>query len=213
MDERRAYLKQLAARSARRWSSNPLPDVFAGETRIETRNTVYLLVDGVCYAVRRQPGSASDRMPSSAYVGMRMVGWLRQDDPQGGVSHEWTHGAFAVLWRPRAGAEEHSAVALTSTSSAFHRIAREAHPASAVRVARVSTPPPLPTARGAVMRRPPTPPSWVPPPPLSSTRLHLTAAPTAPDTPTPPRRSSVPPPLPPRARGTPPLRPRAPMIT
>jgi hypothetical protein len=213
MDERRAYLKQLAARSARRWSSTPLPGAFAGETRIETRNTVYLLVDGVCYAVRRQPGSASDRMPSSAYVGMRMVGWLRHDDPHGGVTHEWTQGAYAVLWRPKAGAEEHSAVALTSTSSAFHRVAPEAPKPPQVRVARVSTPPPLPSARGAVMRRPPTPPSWVPPPPLSSTRLHMTDAPRAPDTPTPPRRSSVPPPLPLRVRGTPPLPPRAPMTT
>jgi len=208
MDERRAYLKQLAARSARRWSSTPLPVAFAGETRVETRNTVYQLVDGVCYAVRRQQGADSRRMPPSAYVGMRMVGWLRHDDPLGGLTHEWTPGSYAVLWRPRVGGEEHSAVALTSTSHAFRQVAPEprrdervkAPQPVPVRANRVSTPPPLPPARGALMPRPPTPPSWIPPAPPSMTRVHMSNAPPAPETPTPVRRSSVPPPLPPQAR-------------
>jgi hypothetical protein len=205
MDERRAYLKQLAARSARRWSSTPLPQAFSGETRIETRNTIYELVDGVCYAVRRQEGAGSRHMHPSAYVGMRVVGWLRHEDPQGGLTHEWTPGAYAVLWRPRAGGEEHSAVALTSTSCAFRRIAREALPPTVpVRAAR-STPPPLPPGRGAVMPRPPTPPSWIPPAPLSRTRVHMGDVPPAPETPTPVRRTSVPPPLPKSARGAKPL--------
>jgi hypothetical protein len=207
MDERRSYLKQLAARSARSWSSTPLPAAFAGETRIETRNTVYLLLDGVCYAVRRQPGSDPGQMrPSAAYVGMRVVGWLRQDDPLNGVRHEWTRGAYAVLWRPRAASEEHSAVALTSSTSAFHRIAREAQPTVPVRAVRPSSPPPLPVTRGGLVR-PATPPSWIPPPPLSRTRVH-----DPPDTPTPPRRSSVPPPLPVSARGTPPLPARSSLL-
>ena len=86
MDGRRAYLKQLAARSARRWSSAPLPASFAGETRIETRNTLYLLLDSVCYGTRPQPGSSSQRVPCEAYVGMRLVGWLRYDYPRRGIT-------------------------------------------------------------------------------------------------------------------------------
>ena len=57
MDQRRAYLKELSARSARRWSAQPLPRCFAGETRIETRNTVYVLRDGVCIMVTRKAAS------------------------------------------------------------------------------------------------------------------------------------------------------------
>jgi hypothetical protein len=200
MDERRTYLKELAARFARSWSKAPLPAAFAGETRIETRNTVYELVDGVCLGVRRQQGADSRRAPPSAYVGMRMIGWLRREDPQGGITHAWTPGAYAVLWRPRAGGEEHSAIALTSTSQAFGAGQRNSvPPAAPARPARASTPPPLPPARGALMPRPPTPPSWIPPAPPSMTRVHHGSAPPAPETPTPVRRTGTPPPLPARA--------------
>ncbi len=199
MDERRAYLKKLASQSARRWSASPLPSAFAGETRIETRNTVYELREGVCYSVSRHEGAGAGRMHPSAFVGMRLVGWLMRDDPHAGITLDWKEGAYAVLWRPRQGNEEHSAVALTSTSHAFHVVAR-----------RPSTPPPLP--RSTLLPRPTTPPSWVPPPPSSTTRLHMGQIPDAPDTPTPaPRRvSSFPPPLPPRAQGVKPLQLRVP---
>ena len=220
-DERRLYLKQLAARSARAWGSTPLPACFAGETRIETRNTIYQLRDGVCYAVTRRDDASPGRLHPSAYVGMRIVGWLMRDRPQAGISLEWKTGAYAVLWRPRDTGEEHSAVALTSTSLAFRRIAH-AVPAPArrvepetVRPGRRSAPPPLPLAvqRGSLLPQPATPPSWVPappgPPPLSTTRLHLGDIPSAPETPTPvSRRPSSPPPLPARAQGIKPLPPR-----
>ena len=203
VDERRRYLKQLAARSARAWGSTPLPPCFAGETRIETRNTVYQLRDGVCYAVSRRDEASPGRLHPSEYVGMRIVGWLMRDAPQAGISLEWEAGAYAVLWRPRDAGEEHSAVALTSTSLAFRRIARAmqapvpgSEPAT-VRSGRISTPPPLPhPARGTLLPRPATPASWVP---------------AAPETPTPvSRRSSAPPPLPPRThtRGIKPSPPR-----
>ncbi len=202
MNERRAYLKRLASQSARHWSQSPLPAAFVGETRIETKNTVYRLTDGVCHAVSRHDGHVG-RMAPSEFVGMRLVGWLMRDDPQAGVSLEWKAGAYAVLWRPRAGGEEHSAVALTSSSQAFRLLER-----------RVSSPPPLPRSvpQGTLLPRPATPSSWIPPVPASTTRLHLGPVPTAPDTPTPPRRgSSMPPPLPPRpAQGVRPLHVRAP---
>ena len=222
MDERRAYLKQLAARSARRWSSAPLPASFAGDTRIETRNTVYQLTDGICHAVSRQDGAGAGRMHPSAFVGMRVVGWLMRDDPHAGITQEWKPGAYAVLWRPREGTEEHSAVALTSTSHAFRAVARVVpqpeparEPARKPSPARLSSPPPLPLAipRSTLLPRPTTPSSWVPPPPSSTTRLHMGGhVPPAPETPTPVARrvSSMPPPLPPRPQGVKPLQARVP---
>jgi hypothetical protein len=203
MDERRAYLKQLAARSARRWSTSPLPPSFAGETRIETRNTLYQLTDGVCSVVSRHEGAGAGRMHPSAFVGMRLVGWLMRDDPHAGITLEWKAGAYAVLWRPRDAGEEHSAVALTSTSHAFGIVAR-----------RLSSPPPLPLAipRTTLLPRPTTPTSWLAPAPPSTTRLHLGNVPVAPDTPTPVTRrvSSMPPPLPRRSPGVKPLQARLP---
>lgn len=221
MDPRRAYLKQLAAQSARYWGSAPLPDCFAGETRIETRNTCYQLRNGICYAVTRHESAGAGRMHPSEFIGMRIVGWLMRDAPRQGITHEWQPGAYAVLWRPREGSEEHSAVALTSTSSAFRTVVRVTSPPPPLpqpvtaRPARISTPPPLPLAipRGTLLPRPVTPPSWVPPPPASMTRLHMNEIPPAADTPTPPRRSSVPPPLPPRARGRKPTTPRSPVFS
>jgi hypothetical protein len=216
MDQRRAYLKDLATRSARRWSSAPLAPCFAGETRIETRNTVYQLRDGVCYLVTRREDAGVGRMHPSAFVGMRIVGWLLRDDPDAGITMEWRPGAYAVLWRPREASEEHSAVALTSTSLAFRVVARTVQPPAlptqppaslpaTARSGRISTPPPLPLAippRSTIMPRAPSPPSWIPPPPPSMTRVHMQDVPEAPETPTPlvNRRSSVPPPLPPQAR-------------
>jgi hypothetical protein len=187
MDERRAYLKELAARSARRWSASPLPASFAGETRIETRNTVYQLTDGVCHAVSRHEGAGAGRQHPSEFVGMRLVGWLMRDDPHAGIRQEWKAGAYAVLWRPRAAGEEHSAVALTSTTYAFRVLGRPV---------RLSSPPPLPLSipRTTLLPRPTTPSSWVPPAPETPTR----------------RVSSLPPPLPPRVQGVRPLQARVP---
>jgi hypothetical protein len=225
MDERRAYLKQLAARSARRWSTSPLPPSFAGETRIETRNTVYQLTGGVCHAVSRQEGAGAGRMHPSAFVGMRLEGWLMRDDPHSGIALEWKPGAYAVLWRPREASEEHSAVALTSTSHAFRVVARTVPPPEAslretarnpvpARSRRLSSPPPLPLAipRSTLLPRPVTPASWIPPAPPSTTRLHMGHVPPAPETPTPVARraSSMPPPLPPRVQGVKPMQPRLP---
>jgi hypothetical protein len=207
MDSRRAYLKDLAARSARAWGSAPLPPAFAGETRIETRNTTYQLRDGICYAVHRNEDAGQARAHPSAFVGMRIVGWLMREDPRSGISLEWRPGAYAVLWRPRAeSASEHSAVALTSSSSAFRVVARTVPPPlPQPSGSRQSAPPPALSVRitpPAMVVRPPTPPSFAPPPPPSTTRMHPSIVPQPPDTPTPLRRaSSIPPPLPASSRG------------
>lgn len=200
MDTRRAYLKDLAARSARAWGNAPLPPAFAGETRIETRNTTYQLRDGICYAVHRNEDAGHGRAHPSAFVGMRIVGWLMREDPRSGISLEWRPGAYAVLWRPRADSAEHSAVALTSSSSAFRVVARTVPPPLPQPPSRSSAPPPPPSVRvppPPLIVRPPTPPSFTAPPPPSTTRMHPSLVPQPPDTPTPLRRtSSIPPPLP-----------------
>jgi hypothetical protein len=212
MDTRRARLKELAARSARLWGLMPLPQGLVGETRVETRNTVYRFRNGVCYSVKRE--EQAGRRDPQAFMGMRLVGWLWRDDPRSVLSLEWQPGAYAVLWKPGSAQGDRSAVALTSPSIAFRQVAQPAAP-SLPPLRRVSTPPPLPLAiQRAVLARPPTPPALPVPPVPSTTRLHNGPIPTPPETPTPlARRSSVPPPLPPRARAAVGPRPyRAPAI-
>jgi hypothetical protein len=197
MDSRRERLKELAARSARLWGLMPIPEVLSGETRIETRNTVYKLRDGICYSVRRD--DPQGRLDPTAFIGMRVVGWLWQDDPRSVLSLEWRPGAYAVLWRRGHGPADRSAVALTSPSVAFRNVTPTVPVRAAVQ--RSSTPPPLPPAIRQALARPPTPPSLPVPAPPSTTRLHSSSIPAPPETPTPlARRSSVPPPLPARAR-------------
>jgi hypothetical protein len=207
MDLRRAQLKELAARSARLWGNMPIPPALRGETRVETRNTVYRLRDGICERIDRDGGGRPGSAHPDAFVGMRIVGWLLRDDPRSPLSLEWQPGAYAVLWRPRMGPTDRSAVALTSPTIAFQRVVRSVTPAPSG-IVRVSTPPPLPAAaqrRTAppirpALAQPPTPPSVPRPPPPSTTRLHPSQVPAPPETPTPLMRPSTPPPLPPQAR-------------
>jgi len=189
----------------------PLPEGLVGETRVETRNTVYRFRNGVCYSVKRE--EQAGRKDPQAFMGMRLVGWLWRDDPRSVLSLEWQPGAYAVLWKPGSAQGDRSAVALTSPSIAFRQVQPAAPSPPPLR--RVSTPPPLPLAiQRAVLARPPTPPALPVPPLASTTRLHSSPVPTPPETPTPlARRSSVPPPLPPRARAAVGPRPyRAPAI-
>lgn len=183
MNERRAFLKQLATRSADLWARAVQFGTFQGESKIVTRNTIYQLRDGVCVGVTRRDGDF--RSDPGVFVGMRMIGWLAYDDPRAGLMQSWRPGAYAVLWRPRAANEEHASVALTSASLAYETIPREPLPI------RRSAPPPLP-ARAAMRPQPPLP-SQIP----TMTRVFV---PAAPETPTSPARRSTPPPLPPRAR-------------
>ncbi len=125
-DGRRAFLKGIAARSAKVWNLSTLPPRLAGETRLETRNSVYRLRDGVCYRVDR----TAERPPSAdgeAFVGMRVVGWLMRDDASRGLSLEWRPGAHAVLWRPHATEAPRSSVAMTSPSIALRAVSSGVH--------------------------------------------------------------------------------------
>jgi hypothetical protein len=116
MHPRKALLKMLATDSGSFVASGP--NAFDGETCIETRNTIYRLRDGVCFAVLHR--DRSKRARASALVGMKMVGWV----PQGGtprLTRAWQLGACAVLFRPAAANEEDGSLALTSPTTDFTR--------------------------------------------------------------------------------------------
>jgi hypothetical protein len=118
MNENRAYLKELASRSADEWARKPCPATWTGETRAETKNTIYHFRDGTCVTVSRR--EAECRTNPAELVGMRLIGWLSPRRPGAGLSHAWTPGAYAVLWRSRGADEgarsEEAAVALTSAT-------------------------------------------------------------------------------------------------
>jgi hypothetical protein len=200
MDERRAYLKELAARSADRWSAAPPPPDVGGDTRIETRNTIYQLRDGVCFAVTRRSDEGA-RMSPPEFIGMRLVGWLSRDNPRAGLMQDWRPGAYAVLWRARAPGEEHSAIALTSSTVAFRGAGRPLQSAPPPLPRRTPIPPRLP------LPRPATPPAIVRPPVPSQARIvDVERRPEPPA----PRARKGPPPLPARRHG--PLLPPPPTI-
>ncbi len=117
--DRRSYMKRLAAGASRTWSNNPLPACFAGETRIETRNSVYLLRDGVCQAITRREFVSTTGTHKTELVGMRLMGWIASEDPSTPLELEWRRGMRGVLWRPRGPGERHSVIALTSPTLGF----------------------------------------------------------------------------------------------
>lgn len=143
MEGRRAFLKEIASRSAGLWGLVPLPRSLAGESRLETRNSMYRLRDGVCYRVDRGLGRPNHVDPCD-FIGMRVVGWLLRDDPTRTLSLEWHPGALAVLWRPRGSSASRSAVAMTSPSIAFRQVPTSSPRIAARSASRPSIPPPLP---------------------------------------------------------------------
>lgn len=141
MNERRAFLKDLAARSADAWAKENAATTpsFRGETRVETKNTIYQFRDGTCVAVTRH--DSGWRADPTVFIGMRLVGWLAYDDPSAGLIQDWRPGAYAVLWRSRKPSETHASVALTSATI------------SSEQTTRPSTPPPLPLQRPSTLTR------------------------------------------------------------
>jgi hypothetical protein len=122
MDGRRACLKDLVERWADAWGRASQVRQVRGDTRVETKNTIYQFRDGVCVAVTRREGSS--RVDPTLFIGMRLVGWLAGRDPAQGLTHTWTKGAYAVLWRPREAHEPHSSVALTSSTLSMRHAPR-----------------------------------------------------------------------------------------
>ena len=146
MNQRRAMLKQLAQSCAATWG-RPMR-ALRGETRVETKNTIYQFRDGVCIAVTRRDGAW--RADPTVFIGMRLVGWLAHGDPHAGLTDAWTPGAYALLFRARQDDETRSPIALTSATTAY------AH------AGRTSVPPPLPRP---ALQRPVTMTRVIPSPP------------------------------------------------
>lgn len=122
IQERRLYMKRLASGASQVWGNAPLPACFAGETRIESRNSVYLLRDGICHAVTRREFVSTTGTHKTDLVGMRLMGWVGDDDMMSSLMQlEWYRGMRGVLWRARRPGERHSVVALTSPTLTFVR--------------------------------------------------------------------------------------------
>jgi hypothetical protein len=90
------------------------PSAWLGELTVSTRNTVYKFANGICTGVHRagQPNARSD------FLGMRLAGWLIDEDSAPHVSPTWRPGASAVLLRP---GPIRDAVALTSATTQIRR--------------------------------------------------------------------------------------------
>jgi hypothetical protein len=112
---RKALLKQLVAGAAIDEEVNRV--VFSGETSVLTRNTIYRFYDGTCFAVARR-----DQHPKTAptdFIGMRILGWLVDEDATPSLSLQWRPGACAVLRRTTE--SQRDAIALTSPTLSFKR--------------------------------------------------------------------------------------------
>jgi hypothetical protein len=88
------------------------PRSLDGGTRIQTRNEVLHLEDGVVAGVF---SAETDAAVESALVGMRIVGWVGDDDR---LHAEFIPGARAIFWRREIDGERTS-LALTGRAVAF----------------------------------------------------------------------------------------------
>jgi hypothetical protein len=167
MDERRAFLKSLAQRSADAWGAAAPEGALRGETRIETRNTIYQLRDGVCIGITRRE-SHGWRADPTVFIGMRVVGWLAYENPRAGITAAWRPGSYAVLWRQRRAKDVHSSVALTSASLSFEKADGAPKKAAPPPVPPRKTSGPAPLAPVRALPRPVTPAAFAPRAPLPS---------------------------------------------
>lgn len=127
MVSKSTWLKQVAASpEVHAWAAASDPSVFAGTSRVQTRNTTYLFRNGCCFAVTH---ADPQRRASLEFMGMRIAGWLIQDLGGLHLSPSWRPQAIAVLWRPRKGKPSHlgeGVVALTSPTTRFTQYANSA---------------------------------------------------------------------------------------
>jgi hypothetical protein len=209
MSASRTFRRELATTNADAWARATPASKFAGEMRVETRNTIYMFKDGACTGVTR--GDRAFRADPTTLVGMRFLGWLADSDARAGLRDAWQPGAYAVLWRPRRANEAASSVALTSAVAAFTAVRRSSPPPVRPRpksMTRMNTfPPPLPTSASQPLPRSSHAPIAPTPARASASPPPLPARRTVP--PPLPARRTVPPPLPARRTTPPPLPNRA----
>ena len=102
MDARKRFLADLEASSRDSWLRLGA-QFFGAEAHLETANTVYRFLDGICYTVTRK-GSFDQRR---GVEGLRLLGWLIKDETGSLVLSLYPHrGAPAVLWRPQLSGED-----------------------------------------------------------------------------------------------------------
>jgi hypothetical protein len=111
MQAREVLLRKLAAIT--QWDAFGCP-FSAGESWLESRNTIYRLRDGVCFDVGSRDPKKSAR--AKAVLGMRLVGWVSANGTV--FSREWRAGACAILWRAD-GEGEDAAMAMTSPTTSY----------------------------------------------------------------------------------------------
>jgi hypothetical protein len=145
MDVLSSFLVKLAPSSAAGWLALGA-EVFRGTSELETTNSVYAIEGGVLVS-RTKRGSSTVERPKGL-VGLRLVGFLTDEDGLYGLSPRWKEGSLAVLFRVPKGErtpDERSFVVTTATL-AF----RVPPPASGLRLVRSVSPPtvrrPLPAS-------------------------------------------------------------------
>ncbi len=148
MDLLSSFLVKLAPSSAHGWLALG-SEVFAGKSELETANSVYVFRDGVLVsrAKRRSPSSET----KASLVGLRLVGFLAEEDRLYALSPRWRPASLGVLFRPSPDAEpDPKAFVVTTATVAFGR---------------------EPAPSGPRLRRAMSPPSVRTPVPASLTRL------------------------------------------
>lgn len=165
MDRRTSFLVKLARQSAATWHAL-CAQAFAGETVIETENTVYRLENGVFVGRAKK---AADRTgpfePAPGMLGARLLGFLVDEGGLFSISPRWRKGALAVFWRP--GLEKNEidpkSIVLTTPTLTFDK--KEPEPEPWIRSSAGSHS----NIRRATRGRPPT---LRRPQPPSMTRMH-----------------------------------------
>lgn len=154
MDPLSSFLVKLAPSSAEGWIALGA-EVFRGGAELETTNSVYLFHDGVLTGRARKPARSTET--PSALVGLRLVGFLSEEDGLYALSPRWRPDALGVFFRAkRAGAPDPRSFVVTTQTVAF-----------------TVEPPPS----GARLRKAMHPPAFVRPVPASLTRLFAASLP------------------------------------
>jgi hypothetical protein len=111
MDPRKQFLLDTAETARATWLALGL-EIFAKEMHLETSNTVYRFLDGICYTVTKK-GMFTRKRGDAA--GLRLIGWLVEEESGAlALSLHPHRGAAAVLWRPQS--EGEAAFVLTSAT-------------------------------------------------------------------------------------------------
>jgi hypothetical protein len=92
MSSRKALIKDLLAEGAE-FVTDPTP--WLGDMTVCTSNTSYRFSNGVCTAVQR----FDEKHGRTDFLGMRLVGWLVDEETEPRISAIWRPGASALLLR------------------------------------------------------------------------------------------------------------------